>query len=207
MPMIVESPFELRFATAEGRAESDRPKGLHCTDVIASLDKSLHPGKYGTGMDEKVMRAYAEGGWIWETIMTRAFAERSINVDRAHAEVVPQVPLVKDGIHMTPDAVLFRKTNVAPVLAEFKATWRSAKKADDLESYFWTWLIQMACYAHALGLLKGELYAFFVNGRYEGGHPSQPCARMWELTWTTEELARVWGMVTTHAVERMGHRL
>lgn len=129
-------------------------------------------------------------------------------------DIVRQVRLERDGIHMTPDGVERNRT-----LISWKATWRGAGKAGwgnpdldaglrDFEDNFWPWHTAEKAYAAAAqvaGLLPpGDATCrwevLWVRGTYRG--PGGPIAASCEVTWSEAELAENWRVVLAHR-ERM----
>ena len=183
----------------EGRLE-----GLHLGEIIQQMKKAAGEG-YKNSITEKQLGVYAQVGFLWETAaeyMTAGLPlEEAMDVafkrQMVHSNsLAKQVKVAKEGIHMTPDSFDAERGE----LISYKATWRSFKKAAtqaDFERNFWAWVTQEAAYAYALGVDTATWVVLWVCGDYTGA--KQPIAMQARATWTAEELAENWRVVTEHA--------
>ena len=167
---------------------------------------------------------YTLAGMGFEDAMELAF-KRMMRALRSN--LVRQVKLVRDGIHMTPDGIgrapaISRPDMVTCIVASpptgplysWKLTWRSQGKAatlEDFEDNFWLWIMAEKAYAAAAqvsGLLpEGDATCRFevlwVRGDYKGA--GGPKALTTEVTWSADELTENWCVVLAHR-DRMGAR-
>jgi hypothetical protein len=194
-----------------GRAELHLSQIVKAMKVAAGENVSDIPGEQPwlraqCGFLWEQAIEYTLGGMGLEDAMELAF-KRMMRALRS--DLVRQVKLVRDGIHMTPDGHDARR------LYSWKLTWRGAGKAgfgadpDDglamFEDNFWTWHVAEKAYAAAAqvaGLLPaGEATCRFevlwVRGDYKGA--SGPKALATEVTWTAEELRSNWEVVLRNA--------
>lgn len=169
-----------------------RAKGLHVSDIIRHIENTaLKPGQRRpdsalTSEEVRRIGPYREMGFIWERLVEMILADRMISRRRDH--VVRQPALVRDDIHLSPDALELLEW----VLEEYKATWRSMRRAQDLENEFWAWMAQMMAYCLELETNVANLFVFFVNGDYRN---SGPQIRHFRLEWTHKELKDNWAMI------------
>lgn len=170
-----------------------RAPGIHVSGLIRHIENQLskkgyRPDSELTAEEIKRIGPYREMGFIWERLVERILADRLIN-RRAHRDhIVRQSPLEVDGIHMTPDALDILEW----ITEEYKATWRSMRRAERLLEEFWQWIMQMKGYCKGHETNVAHLYAFFVNGNYRA---SGPMIRHWQFTWTQQELDDNWGIL------------
>jgi hypothetical protein len=133
------------------------------------------------------MGVYVTLGWAWELIIRPALRDVYFAGDERFTKVEP---VLLDGIYGSPDG--FDCEDYA--LEEFKATWRSSRR--DIVEDFWSWHVQIKAYCHMLGCSTVRLRVFFVNGDYR---ESGPQIKMWQMSFTEEELQENWDMLTAHS--------
>ena len=181
-----------------------RPAGLHLGDIIRQM-------KVAAGETYRPIPGEQDGvriqvGFLWETAaeymadglsledaLDTAFKRLMVGHSRPLAT---QVRAEKDGIHMTPDAFDSARGH----LLSYKATWRSLSKArskEDFEANFWTWVVQEASYAYALGVDSVTWVVLWVCGDYTGA--KGPKVLQATARWTPEELVENWRIVLQHA--------
>lgn len=163
---------------------------------------------------------YTLAGMGFEDAMELAF-KRMMRMLRT--DLVRQVKLVRDGVHMTPDGIDngYRPGEMVPVVAlgdplpprlgrrlySWKLTWRGQGKAatlEDFEENFWTWMVAEKAYVAAaqfMGMLPAgdatcRFEVLWVRGDYRGA--GGPKALATEVTWSSEELASNWQTVLKH---------
>lgn len=138
-------------------------------------------------MDPDTLSTFRCGGFLWERIFEQAFA-RSFT----HGDIVRPGEWKVDGITGSPDYIETTRWRVV----ETKCTWKSVRKFNQLEKYFWVWLVQLKGYCRMVGTQEAILHAFFMNGDYKG---SGPVIKSMEFTWTQQEITENWEMLKGHA--------
>jgi hypothetical protein len=172
-------------ADAEGLTRSP---GLHLSTIYRDIERTIKPKDEWCTQEE--LAFFGAGGFLWE----RAFS-------LCHAEAVATEDIVRpgefelDGIIGSPD--LIRVSDWT--LLETKATWKSVKKFDALERWFWPWIVQTKGYAKMIGTNVCEIHVFFICGDWR---PPVPCARSVRIEYTDRELEENWSMCVNHATKR-----
>ena len=175
-PAIILGPADLQHV---------RSQSVHLSAIYRDLEAQF--AKQRNDLTEEELNHYRSMGFLWEWTIERALAE---SLQDWACFRPGEVEL--DGIVGSPDLVDFQ----LEMVVDTKATWRSARKLDALEKYFWPWLVQLKGYAKMLKFRKGRLLVFCVNGYYK---PPRPCIRCFNLEWTQREIDENWSMITTHA--------
>ena len=195
-------PLEVKSADLTPMGEG-RPEGLHLGTVLKQVKKAAGETYRDIPGEQEGVRIQV--GFLWETAVEYMAAGLSLDdaLDTAFKRLMvhshslaTQVQVKKDGILMTPDAFDPGRGH----LLSFKATWRSfakAKSKEDFESNFWTWIMQEASYAYALGVDSATWVVLWVCGDYSG--PKSPKVMQATVRWTAEELTENWRIVLQHA--------
>jgi hypothetical protein len=189
---IKELPFQIAEVNV-GSDQNPRSLGLHVSSIIRDLsNRVIHKGQrqpFASLSPEAQERAgtYQSLGFAWERVL-----ERSLSDAFATGRCVRPGEQVLDGIYLTPDPVDL----LDGVLEEWKCTWKSSRKAADLEGNFREWFWQIKSYLKVLGFTVCRLRVFFVNGDYKDSGPQVKC---FELTFTQRELDENWHMLLKHA--------
>jgi len=189
------TPFDLTIDSKLFSTDNrTRTAGVHLTDIIHDMEKSIGHNRNPRAMGEDKLCLYQTVGYLWEDVLTKVInAERSWAISPG---LVRPGEIELDGIIMTPDAVDFAAEE-GPVLEEWKVTWRSM--ARDLESENWHWFVQMKAYCHALKLTRANLRILYVNGDYK---PTIPKPQGYAIEFTQRELEENFQMVCNHARSR-----
>jgi hypothetical protein len=202
---IAEVPFELDRDEVTGGISGEflkpqrRSSGLHLGEVLRDLENSVgknknkrpHRSMLSKG-DQDVGFRYMEVGFIWEVLVEHVWKERRMLKDAG--KLIRQGEIERDGIYMTPDALTVDDW----VLQEYKATWRSSRRADPIEGIFdefVTWGRQIKAYCAALGTEKASLMVLFVNGNWA---PPVPQTRRFDIQFSQRELESNWQMLLQH---------
>lgn len=178
-----------------GQDTSPRSAGLHISAVIRDLAnritrKGERPAWSSLSVEEQRRGAtYQTLGFAWERIIERALTEQ---YNQGSEFLVRPGEQLLDGLYGSPDPFDCRDG----VLEEWKCTWKSSLKFDDLERNFWEWTVQIKAYLKMLGLTECRLRVYFVNGDYRDSGPQVKCAR---LVFTQREVDENWKMLTNHA--------
>lgn len=179
---------------------STDPFAISLSSVIRALYESLYPGTRPASSaltPEELLKLQhrVELGFTWELLIEQCFKQRMLA--RQSERFVPQWMLEIDGIRMRPDGVDMELGEVY----EYKCTWKSRRKWQDPERYFWEWLTQVKAYCHALGLTKARFFVYWVMGDYSYKSDSGP--EIWEylLTFTQAELDSNWQMILQQAAK------
>ncbi len=178
---IRELKEEFPWTTEQSKSRS---KGLHLTDVIHQMDKTLMETADREIDDEARMQF--EKGWLWEVALSRAFGEKA-------AVRAGEVSL--DGVAGSPDGVGYDDREEL-VVDEYKCTTYSAdKRPTDM----WRWMMQVKGYCKMVGATKcvfRVLHLSFV-----------PVYKVWVLVFTQEELDENWQSVLAQAKVMRGDEL
>lgn len=182
----------------EGRA-----KGIHLSSIIHHMKVTSEGPYLPIAGEQDGVRMQV--GFLWEHAAESMAAGMPLEeaIDLAfkrlmigtRPQLVNQVKVEKDGVHMTPDSFDPQRGE----LVSYKATWRSLGKAltqDDFERNFWTWIMQEAGYAHALGVDTATWVVLWVCGDYKGA--KSPRCMQATAKWTAEELAENWSIILAH---------
>jgi hypothetical protein len=191
------------------RMGEGRPTGLHLSDIIR--DMRVAAGKPVEGPEGEQEGVRMQAGFIWETVVELMLAGADLYsawelaakryMAAVRCDVVKQVQLEKDGIHMTPDGVDF----ATGAVESYKATWRSERKADsadEFEDHFGFWLNAEASYCLAAGVDTCRFFICWMNGRYSFRQGEGPSWKMYEVVWTEEELLDNWTAILKHKAAR-----
>lgn len=118
-------------------------------------------------------------------------------------DLVKQVTLVRDGIHMTPDWI----DPTVPEMVSVKATRRTLRRArtlEDFEANFWTWVMQEKSYTFAAGLTRARWIVWWLAGDYSKGAGSSPRMLTAAAEFETGELQENWDGVCAIAARLRG---
>jgi hypothetical protein len=185
---LTEREFDIGslIISEEQQAGIPRSVGIHVSDIVRVLSKayaddeiaSLQRPPRKNSFTEADLNRFAQVGRIWErvlaeTVFTRPRYERIGEIE-------------KDGIIGSPDAI----DTVDYALAEYKVTYRSAKRPIETDFREWWW--QQKSYCHMLGMVRTHLYVFYVCGNYS---PPVPCAKEFMALFTPAELKENWAMM------------
>jgi hypothetical protein len=168
-----------------------RSPGLHASAIYGPLFETLDPKRYG-GYDEPPNPLLLALGTAWEKHFEYLLLANGIKVER------PEEFMSPEGIAYSPDLILW---NGIARLGELKYTSRSAKdfpteQSTHLPVQADKWACQMMLYAYWLGINDCWLAVLFNN------KPWAPELRMFDITWTAEELQRNYTMVMNFARHR-----
>jgi hypothetical protein len=129
-------------------------------------------------------------GFVFELAMDIAF-----KIWMRWSRYMPtQLEVVVDDIAMTPDGF----DAEALRLEEYKFTWYSMKKWLDptiRESHFRHWFEATKGYCRALGVRTVRFYIAFAGGDYSWKPGGGPQVRVFDVTYTEEELEDNWDMI------------
>lgn len=179
-----------------------RAPGLHLGAII-------HAAKVAAG--ERVGEVWGdqpgvriqEGFW-WETAIEYILA--GVDFDEAvdlafkrymlhvRGDLVKQVRLERDGIHMTPDWIDPRVPETVSIKAT-RRTLRNARTQDDFENNFWAWCMQEKSYCAAAGLDRTRWIVWWQAGDYSRGKGTGPQVLEATARWSEAELAANWSGV------------
>jgi hypothetical protein len=140
----------------EPRVMPTRTDGPHVSAVLTAMLKDAMPRQYegyGKTLDGARVPAF-ELGYTWEDALARALAER-VMLTPAQRLMPPQ-EITRDGIHGTPDRVIFDYDQQRWIVEELKATWYSSSGLESnpgalLDNRKFTyWTLQAKTYAAML---------------------------------------------------------
>lgn len=192
------TPVTFDVAEFKGPDNRERSPGLHVSAIIRDiLNKSIKKGERRTDEEMspnelKRMGTYRSLGFAWERVLQRSLVE-----EFASGACVRPGEFTLDGIYLSPDLINIETGH----LEEWKCTWRSSRRAENLDAEFIEWMWQIKAYLKAVGYLICILRVFFVNGDYRDSGPKIMC---WRLEFSQIELDENWMMITKHA-DRMRH--
>jgi len=197
---------------------------LHLGSIVREMKRAAGESVEGIPGEQDWLRAQV--GFLWEPAVEYVIGGMSTDdalelafkrhMRALRSNIVRQVRLERDGIHMTPDGIERART-----LVSWKATWRGAGKAGfgldsdsglaAFEDNFWTWHVAEKAYcaaAQVAGMMPpGDATCRFevlwVRGDYRGA--GGPKALATEVTWSAEELESNWRVVLTNR-DRMAGR-
>jgi hypothetical protein len=136
---------------------------------------------------------YVLGGVTLDEAIELAFKRYMLHL---RTGLVKQIRLIRDDIHMTPDAL----DPVAGALESYKCTRKKMPHTQSaFEEKFWPWLVQEKGYCLAAGVDTVRWYVLFQAGDYSKGPGSGPKAVVSTGTFTPEELVDNWASVMTYA--------
>jgi len=144
-------------------------------------------------------------GFLWEIALE--YVHAGMGIDEAielafkrymtalRSNIVKQIQLVKDDIHMTPDGY----NHVEGVMESYKSTRKKLRKSQaDFEKHFWPWIIQEGSYCWAKKIDTARWIVLFNAGDYSLGPGSPPRMMESTATWGPSELSEIWGRVLEH---------
>jgi hypothetical protein len=184
-----------------------RPAGLHLSELIRDMRVAAGLPVEGPEGEQEGVRMQL--GFLWETAVELCLAGASFEdawemaarryMCAVRQQVVKQVQLEKDSIHMTPDGVDFS----TGALESYKATHKSQRKADSQEAFeqnFWSWLVAEQGYCLAAGVDTCRFFICWMNGRYD--FKTGPNWQIYECVWTEQELIDNWSAVLKYKAAR-----
>lgn len=170
-----------------------RSPGLHVSQIIRDLmNKVVKPGQRQhdselSPAELQRMGTYRSLGFAWERAL-----ERSLIDAFSQGAVIRPGEVMLDGVAGSPDLIDMRNFT----LEEWKCTWKSSRRIDNLEDEFWEWTVQIKAYLKMLGFTQCCLRVFFVNGNYRDSGPQVMCRL---LIFTQAEIDENWNMLINHA--------
>lgn len=182
---IYEIDFEAELRRFQQERSRNRSKGRHLSECIHHIVARLDPKRFST--TGPIDPAMAEGGFIWEDVISFAFARRYSS---------KQLELQHEGIFGTLDDFSAAKWRVI----EYKMTKMSA--VNPIRSAkFLHWHMQIMGYCEMVDSYEAELVPLFVNGSYElgGGRFGKPVVgkdgHPYLLRFTPRERRENWEMI------------
>lgn len=182
---IIEIDFEAELRRFQESRSRNRSKGRHVSTCVHHIVARLDPKRFST--TGPIDPAMAEGGFIWEDVISFAFARRYSS---------KQLELEKDGIFGTLDDFSAARWRVI----EYKMTKMSARNPIR-SAKFMHWHMQIQAYCWMVETLEAELVPLFVNGSYElgGGRFGKPTigkdGHPYLLRHTIRELRENWDLI------------
>lgn len=184
-------PHIITGTPTESRSERST-NTLHLSTIYRDLEQAAIRQRE-SDMTEDELAWYAAGGWLWERVFSRAYADSM--TDGIDPDLVRPDEWTLDGITGSPDGIRLSSWRVV----ELKCRWMSANKLDQLEKHFFWELVQVKGYCKMTGATEAELWVFFVNGDYR---PPRPLVRGLLLEFTEREIEESWDMIKAHAHRR-----
>lgn len=184
--LINELPDTLDDLALAASAGDVRSPGLHLSQIIRSIMRTMDPETYKEG---PVNPLYTDPGFTFERVLEMAWSSRMADLFRPGEFEL-------DGITGSPDYVDFRSGNV--VLVESKMTEMSMKGCPT-ETKFKKWLWQIAGYCKMLDTRYARLHVLFLRGDYKAVRRAY---KVYEIEWTPAELDHTWAMLVQHARDK-----
>lgn len=184
---------EVPFTMAEDdiiASGGDRSEGLHQSDIIKDICRTLDPKRFGSEAAEELPWDLFVLGFAWERVLGRAFSELSrVNMHPGEFNL--------DGITGSPDGY----NPDWDCLEEYKATYMSSRNVVDLgHDKFWHWRVQAMGYMKMTGWKQCIFRVYFVCGDYS--YPIGPQWRSWVMVPTEQEIDKNWNMLVKHAKKK-----
>lgn len=190
-----------------GVHRSHLPGTVHLTDVMRYIDGALDLGNYGgSGTKCWHLDVAAEIGFIWEDVLSEAFATRCAL--RLPEQQRGPIIFSPDGFGEDPGVWdeqkgewIVEPDKDEPVLEEYKCTWMSVKR-HPLD--IWRYKIQAQGYLYGLGLKTVVYRILHLMGDYAGSGPLYRTVRIsYNTELDQEELRMNWEMLETYATRML----
>lgn len=181
-------------------ATGSRHPGVHQSSIIRYINP---PASRNTTTE--LTSWYREVGFAWEMALETVF---KVRMQHHHRDRVHQVTFEVDGIHQSPDGLVFdgpppglvpsAPGPVEDFLEEYKCTWRSKRNVGVAPNYtefydnFWSWHIQTMGYCRSAKVTRCDFYVLFINGDYV---PMIPDACYISVRYSPQEIEENWEMV------------
>lgn len=171
--------------------DGEYAKHVHLGQIIKGLLVSTDPKRYAPKMSMAEGANLEEEARIYKitTGLSLEIAIERLLMQAMFPNLFRPPSIMVDGVWMSPDGI--DPEEWCP--HEYKLTWYSMKKVCPFDPVFWPWVIQIKCYARALGALHGYLTVFFINSFYKPPRPHPPM--LYKLIFTQYELDQCWAMV------------
>lgn len=190
----MSTPILVREGIPDLLPSLDRSPGKHVSAIIHYLCLRLgHYQEDETSLDGSplppVMSRMQLGQALEQTLADRYFAHypgRYIRIGEVE----------RDGLYGTPDLI---DTHINAV-DELKLTWMSLKHGPDSDK-FWKYWVQLKAYCYMLDTPIGHLHVCYINGDYRWTRSAESGVvyRVWQRTFTKQDLAENWKMLLTNA--------
>ncbi len=183
---LLDVDFDAKLRALQAQRSASRSAGRHLSHVIHHILERYDKKRFGGREIDPVL---AHGGFVWEDVMSRAFAGTFGN---DQIEVQDE----ETGLFMTLDGFSAKRWRVI----EYKMTKISARN-DIRSSKFWHWHMQIMAYCRYMRTREAELLPMFVNGSYElaGGRLGKPVlgqgGRAFVMKYTDREVEENWDML------------
>lgn len=185
--MIIE-PLDMTINSAAfSETGNARSPGLHLSDILSDLNE-VRGTKY-PDTDPRTRQLYFATGFIWERMVKCMFREVWTKVESGILVRPGEFHL--DGITMSPDALDTEDW----AIEEYKATYLSGARGIE-DTRFWSWIVQMKCYAKATATRTARLRVWFLNGDYNG---TGPRAEAWTFHFSDRDVEEAFAMCRNHA--------
>jgi len=189
---VLELKEELFVSKGSGtdRTMAQDTGKIHLSDVAHYIEHKMGYAKRTKGTEAWSMDLAAEVGFMWEDVLSRAFADR-------YAARIGECEL--DGIVGSPDGLSPNDPLGKEMLVneEYKATWRSTRKTP---TDIWYWECQFKSYCHMLGVCVSVVRVLYLMGDYKGSGPQY---RVFRMEFTPFELRENWKMILDHRDEML----
>lgn len=158
--------------------EAPRASGYHVSNIIADWMITaglIAPDDGGPLTIDSILRMTT--GFIWEDLVGDYIAN--------YFHRITQIPVERDGIHGTLDALDLRTGMV--IVEEYKATWQGEERAIQRGIRWWT---QIKSYAWMVGTDRAKLRVLHMC--------PYPRIRTYGLSFTRQELEENWVAIRNH---------
>lgn len=185
---VTESKFDIMTVLGPADFQHDRSSGLHLSQIYFDIENTAAPKNNNFTPDE--LQHYRAMGFMWEWVVSKAMAQ-----SLEYSDLMRPGEVTHEGVIGSPDLIHIPTWTVV----DTKATWRSLYKLDNLEKFFWSWLVQLKGYCRMMETNKARLLVFGINGNYR---PPVPQTRRLDIEFTSLEIKDNWSMLMQHARRR-----
>lgn len=212
---LVERQETLPVVPVEARAA--RAPGLHLSDIIHDLCKTLDPDRFSREEEDAEFADLEEVPIIYLGMAYEERLERTLDLQASRVASYRPSEMSFLGIAMNADRISFdpprpgidpepADADLPPVVEEHKLTKMSGNHEIDSPKFrHWFWQLQFYCAGY--GTTRGRIRAFFVNSDYRFGKtpPDDPRSRLyrvWDVRFTPREILDNTTMLVQHARRR-----
>lgn len=175
--VIDEVPAQFMVSAWLARLAPDRTPGIHVSDVIADLVRTVPSLAKNLDLEDDVREAMFSLGLGWEGAVG------------AFTTGIRAPSLVVDGIICSVDYL----NPFEGLVEECKFTWKSVKW--DIRDN-WRWMTQVKAYCYAWKVDTAKFWVCHCNNDY---HPPSPKTYTYTLKFAPIEIEENWFMLSQHA--------
>ena len=180
-----------------------RNPGIHVSGIIRAIAAEM--GILNVGAEEVSLvdrREITDPDAILRISIGLAWEEWYISNVLSYLGAIDHPEQIEvDSIHMSLDAeslrvtVTKRQSKYQSVVHEVKATYKSIKRVENLDSQ-WMWMSQIKAYCKAKATTLAMLHVLFLCDSYK------PQLKVWELEFTQQEIEDNWGLLKDYKEQK-----